>query len=102
LPATGNNLILVETTMSESEQFKQTVEPALPLPMLRSGERARVSRLLPAGNGCMRQLSAMGIFPGVVLTVLNTQGGALLVRIGEGRFAIGRGIAQRVLVTPCN
>lgn len=77
-------------------------EVALPLPMLHPGQPARVSRLLAAGPGMARKLSAMGILPGAVLTVLNAPGGPLLLRVGESRIAIGRGMAQRVMVTPCN
>jgi ferrous iron transport protein A len=74
---------------------------AMPLPLLRPGQTACVERVLAAGQGMVRKLSAMGIVRGVQVTVLNAQPGPLLVRVGEGRYAIGRGMAQRILVVPC-
>jgi ferrous iron transport protein A len=74
---------------------------AMPLPLLPPGQTACVERVLAAGQGMVRKLSAMGIVRGVRLTVLNAQPGPLLVRVGEGRYAIGRGMAQRILVVPC-
>ncbi len=74
---------------------------AMPLPLLRPGQTACVERVLAAGQGMVRKLSAMGIVRGVRVTVLNTQPGPLLLRVGEGRYAIGRGMAQRILVVPC-
>ena len=74
---------------------------AMPLPMLRPGQPACVVRVLAAGQGMVRKLSAMGVVPGVRVTVLNAQPGPLLLRVGECRYAIGRGMAQRILVVPC-
>ncbi len=74
---------------------------AMPLPLLPPGQTACVERVLAAGQGMVRKLSAMGIVRGVQVTVLNTQPGPLLLRVGEGRYAIGRGMAQRILVVPC-
>lgn len=74
---------------------------ALPLPMLPPGQPACVERVLAAANGMVRKLSAMGVVAGVRVTVLNTQPGPLLLRVGESRYAIGRGMAQRIMVVPC-
>ena len=74
----------------------------LPLPLLRPGQSARVSRLLSSGAGVNRKLSSIGITPGVLLTVLNSQTGPLLIRVGDTRVGISRGLAHRVLVEPCD
>ena len=74
---------------------------AMPLPMLRPGQIACVDNVLAAGNGIAGKLRAMGIVPGVRVTVLNAQSGPLLVRVGESRYALGRGMAQRIMVVPC-
>lgn len=74
----------------------------MPLPMLPPGRSARVTHIIPAGRGMARRLAAMGISRGTVLTLLSSQGGPLLVRIGDSRIAIGRGMAHRVMVTPCD
>lgn len=73
---------------------------AMPLPLLTPGETARVSHINARGNGMVRRLNAMGISQGVELSVLSSQGGPLLVCIGNGRVALGRGMAQRVMVVP--
>jgi len=57
--------------------------------------------VLVPGHGMAQKLSAMGILPGVPVTVLNAQGGPLLLRVGDLRLAVGRGMAQRIMVTPC-
>lgn len=74
---------------------------AMPLALLPPGQTACVERILAAGLGMNRKLSAMGIVHGAQVTVLNAQPGPLMLRIGEGRYAIGRGMAQQILVTPC-
>lgn len=107
-PAEPDERTLPDTIVLEdetpAEPGKSTIPSAgvpLPLPMLPPGKSARVEQILPAGRGMVQKLSAMGVIPGVSVTVLNTQNGPLLLRVGEGRCAMGRGLAQRILVTPC-
>lgn len=83
-------------------QATREAVPALPLPMLGAGQTAQVTGIAQAGRISSQKLVAMGILPGVKITVLNTQSGPIMLRIGEGRFAIGRGLAQRILVQPCS
>jgi ferrous iron transport protein A len=66
--------------------------------MLPPGQSARVTRVLAAGPGMQRKLSAMGILPGSVVAVLNAQNGPLLIRVGDSRVGLGRGMAQRIMV----
>lgn len=73
----------------------------MPLALLPPGQTARVERILGAGQGMNRKLCAMGIVHGAQVTVLNAQPGPLMLRVCEGRYAIGRGMAQHILVTPC-
>lgn len=72
----------------------------MPLTMLAPGHRARVSEVRESGRGIKRRLTAMGIAPGVEISVLASQGGPVLLRVGQNRIAIGRGMAHRVMVTP--
>ena len=74
---------------------------AMPLPMLSPGQPACVTSVMAAGHGCVRKLGSMGIMPGSRVTVLNSQAGPMLLKVGESRYAIGRGMAQRILVVPC-
>ena len=88
-------------TNAEADGRPDMTGNAMPLPMLPPGQTACVDHVIAAGQGMVRKLSAMGIVRGVRVTVLNAQPGPLLLRVGEGRYAIGRGMAQRILVTPC-
>lgn len=86
---------------AEAGVHSDMVGSSMPLTMLRPGQTACVDRVLAAGNGMAGQLRAMGIVPGVRVTVLNAQSGPLILRVGESRYAVGRGMAQRMMVVPC-
>lgn len=70
----------------------------LPLGFLQTGRDAVVSDL--AGGRSMRQrLTDMGVVRGTkVKVVKNDVGGPLIISIGEGRLAVGRGIALKIMV----
>ncbi|MFZ5910270.1 MAG: FeoA family protein [Chloroflexota bacterium] len=70
---------------------------ALPLSMLGAGERARLLKV-NAGEGLISRLNAMGLTPGVELTVVQDAGGPLLLSVRDSRLAIGRGMAQKIFV----
>jgi len=78
-----------------------TKQPALPLSMLTPGRPATVSHVVPGGRGVSRRLAAMGVMPGIEVTVLSSQNGPVLLRVGDSRFAIGRGMAHKVMVKEC-
>ena len=89
-----------ENSTAEGIPFERN-RNAMPLPMLSPGQPACVASVMAAGHGCVRKLGSMGIMPGIRVTVLNSQAGPLLLKVGESRYAIGRGMAQRILVVPC-
>ncbi len=71
-----------------------------PLCFAEEGTEVKVLRL--AGGECMhRRLADMGIIPGVILRVLRGGGeeGPAMVALGESRFALGHGMANRIFVT---
>jgi len=73
--------------------------PTMPLTMLRPGSQARVAEVRPHGHGMVQRLASLGILRGTELSVLQGDaGGALIVRIGETRLVLGRGMAHRVFV----
>ena len=64
------------------------------------GEMARVVGI-QGGWGVQRNLAALGILPGKLVRKIATQpiGGPIMVEIAGGmRVAIGRGMAQKILV----
>jgi Fe2+ transport system protein FeoA len=100
--AASHDRVSVTDARAEAGSHPNMTGKAMPLPMLRPGQTACVERVLAAGQGMVRTLSAIGIIRGVHVTVLTPQPGPLLLRVGESRYAIGRGVAQRILVVPCH
>jgi ferrous iron transport protein A len=71
---------------------------AFPLSMADEGARLRVVALR-GGGGLSRRLTEMGLNVGSVLTVHQRQaGGGLVVSRGETRYALGAGMAHKVMV----
>ena len=70
-----------------------------PLLLAGAGERVRVVALR-GGAALDKRLTQMGINVGAELTVLLREGGGLVVLRGESRFALGGGMAHRILVAP--
>ncbi len=70
---------------------------ALPLSMVAQGERVRLLKV-NAGDGLIGRLNALGLTPGVELTVIQDAGGPLLLSVRDSRLALGRGMAQKIVV----
>lgn len=70
-----------------------------PLTMLAPGEEATVVEI-NAGAGLSRRLATMGLFPGMKVRLLQAgPPGPLLVMVGDTRLCLGRGLAQKVIVS---
>ena len=51
------------------------------------------------GRGMRSKLYSMGLVPGAAFTVLSADGaGPVMLRVKDSRLAIGRGIAQKIIV----
>lgn len=51
------------------------------------------------GRGMRSKLYSMGLVPGAALTVLSRNGGGpVILRVKDSRLAIGRGMAQKIIV----
>jgi len=70
---------------------------AIPLSMLAPGERARLLKV-NGGEGLTSRLNALGLTPGVEVSVIQDAGGPLLLSVRDSRLAVGRGMAQKILV----
>ena len=66
-----------------------------------AGTQVRVQRVMEEEASLLRYLSSLGLFPRADLVVeeLAPFGGPLLVRVGEARYAIGREVAAKILVS---
>jgi ferrous iron transport protein A len=62
------------------------------------GAKARVVAIA-GGRGVVSKLSAQGIVPGAVVhKTAGLHGGPVVVRVGRSQVALGRGLAQKVVV----
>jgi ferrous iron transport protein A len=70
----------------------------MPLAMARPGELVTLIGVR-AGWGLQRRLADMGLTPGVQIRVMNSQTpGPVLIDLRGSRVALGRGVAQKILV----
>ena len=77
----------------------QNMAGAFPLSMADAGAQVRIVALR-GGAGLDRRMTEMGLNIGAQVRVLQQQGGGLVVMRGESRFALGGGMAHRVMVLP--
>ena len=71
----------------------------LPLSLAKDGEQVIIKEMAGPGNARAR-LSSMGLRPGDTLEIINNNGmGRLIVGHGATRLAMGRGIAQKIIVS---
>jgi len=72
---------------------------AMPLAIVQAGRRVRLVAV-DAGHGLQGRLAAMGLVPGVEIEVLrNSMHGPFLVEVKGSRIMLGRGMAQKIIVT---
>ncbi len=70
----------------------------MPITIVQPGRSVRIVSV-NAGTGLQSRLSAMGLVPGARVTVLqNCLSGPFLLGLGSGRIALGRSIAQKIVV----
>jgi Fe2+ transport system protein FeoA len=70
----------------------------VPLTTLTPGQRARLVRI-EAGHQVVHRMSELGLTPGVELVVFQRNSrGPLLIAVRDTRLALGRGMADKVLV----
>jgi ferrous iron transport protein A len=74
---------------------------SIPLMMADEGARVRVVALT-GGASLDKRMTQMGLNVGAELIVSLRQGGGLVVMRGETRFALGGGMAHKIMVTLVN
>lgn len=73
--------------------------PLMPLAMAKSGEKV-VIKDMTGGKNLRTRLVSMGLRSGDTLEIINNNGlGRLIVGHGSTRLALGRGIAQKIMVS---
>ena len=70
----------------------------MPLSMVSPGESVKVVNIR-AGWGLQRRLADMGLTPGVVVRVTNSQRpGPVVLDLRGSRLALGHGVAHKIMV----
>jgi ferrous iron transport protein A len=72
-----------------------------PLMMADEGARVRIVAHL-GGAGLDKRMNEMGLNVGAEVVVRQRQGGGLVVMRGETRFALGGGMAHKIMVAPAS
>lgn len=71
---------------------------AMPLGLMSPGQ-AGIVKCIAGGRQVQGRLAELGLIPGVKVRVCQTQPrGPLVISLGEARVAIGRGVAQKIIV----
>jgi len=69
-----------------------------PLAMAGVGEKVRLESV-HGGEKLIHRLTALGLTPGVTLSIVQDAGGPLLLSVRDSRIALGRGMAHKVMVS---
>ncbi|HHX95279.1 MAG TPA: ferrous iron transport protein A [Clostridia bacterium] len=88
---------------TDGNSMKRQNAPFLKLTELENGKLAKVIDL-QGGQQFYKKLEAMEIIPGTVILKKSAtlMKGPIVIEIGNNQFAIGYGMAQRIIVEPIN
>ncbi len=74
-------------------------KPLMPLGLAKPGERV-IIREMAGGRSALSRLSSMGLRPGDQIEIINNTGhGRIILGHDYTRLAIGRGVAQKIMVS---
>lgn len=76
---------------------QQATVQTYPLSMAGEGERVKIV-MLKGGKSFDKRLTSLGLNVNSELLVLQRQGTSLVLARSESRFALGAGLAQKILV----
>lgn len=76
---------------------KYDADGLIPLAKMRAGQRGTIVSLLSKNNQTMHKLMALGVLPGMRVTVQQTYPG-ILFRIGHTQVAIDAELAQEIII----
>jgi len=73
-----------------------------PLSTVQSGASVKLASIA-AGRGLNSRLASMGLVPNTVITVVNNgHPGPFIISVKGSRMMLGRGMAQKIMVCPCD
>ena len=69
----------------------------IPLNAIGIGKSVEINRL-EGGELMCKKLMEMGMNTGAIIEIVKNDIGALIIKVGETRLVLGRGMAQKVIV----
>lgn len=73
----------------------------IPLAAMAPGQRGRIARYL-GGRMLRARLVALGLNVGQEVEIIQNHRGLIILGVNSGRVALGRGVSQKILITPLN
>lgn len=73
--------------------------PQMPLTMLSEGKDCMI-REIRASRDLKRRLTEMGFTPSSSVRLIGCERGALLLNVNGARYALGKGMAMKIIVEP--
>jgi ferrous iron transport protein A len=73
------------------------MEQKIPLSLVSAGTEARITDI-HAGEAMYRRLTAMGLSPQSLVTVVCADRGSLIISVAGARYALSKGMAMKILV----
>lgn len=70
---------------------------SVPMNFMGSGKYAEVNNV-DGGELMCKKLMEMGVNRGAIIQIVKNDAGPLIIRVGETRLILGRGMAQKVMV----
>lgn len=68
----------------------------MPLNAFSVGTSAKIDRVV-GGEAICKKLMEMGFNKGAIVEIMNNQVGPMVIKVGETRLVLGRGMAQKVM-----
>lgn len=63
----------------------------------KTGQKVRVQEIV-GGRKVRNRLMELGIKEGTLVSVFSNKGGPMIIMVGNSRFALGRGVAEKIVV----
>ena len=101
LMSLGNFVIKVPGAVQHNSNFwnfDMTEKKTVPLTVVGSGKKVRLISI-ESGQEVRGRLTAMGLVPNIEFTVMNNgHPGPFIVKVRESKIALGRGMANKIMV----
>ena len=101
LMSSKNFVIKVPKTVQHNSNFwnfDMTEKKTVPLAVIGSGKKVKLISV-ESGQGLRGRLTAMGLVPNIEFTVMNNgHPGPFIVKVRESKIALGRGMANKIMV----